>query len=96
MYYSININKSDYNIIKSRGINFSALVRKELGRIKRDGLSNCIDMSSYDHNTHDKKHRLSVNLISTNPADYYEEDYKLSFVIRCTLSQYADNLRRHE
>ena len=93
---SVSINESDYNILRLRNINISSLVRRELALIHREGLSSRIDMRDYEYLSKTPKHRLSVNLLSDNPSDYYGEDYKLPFVIRCIISQYVDNLRRHE
>lgn len=93
---SVSINESDYNILHLRNINISALVRRELALIHREGLSSRIDMQNYEYLSKTPKHRLSVNLLSDNPSEYYGEDYKLPFVIRCIISQYVDNLRRHE
>lgn len=93
---SISINESDYNILHFHKVNISALVRRELALIHREGLSSRIDMRDYEYLSKTPKHRLSVNLLSDNPAEYYGEDYKLPFVIRCIISQYVDNLRRHE
>ena len=93
---SVSINESDYNILRLRNINISSLVRRELALIHREGLSSRIDMRNYEYLSKTPKHRLSVNLLSDNPAEYYGEDYKLPFVIRCIISQYTDNLRRHE
>lgn len=93
---SVSINESDYNILRRRNINISSLVRRELALIHREGLASRIDMRNYEYLSKTPKHRLSVNILSDNPSDYYEEDYKLPFVVRCLISQHADNLRRHE
>lgn len=93
---SVSINESDYNILRFHKINISALVRRELALVHREGLSHRIDIEGFDPCTSKKKHRLSVNILSDDPSDYYEEPYKLPFVIRCIISQYVENLRGHE
>lgn len=93
---SVSINESDYNILRFHKVNISALVRRELALIHREGLASRIDMRDYEYLSKTPKHRLSVNILSDNPSEYYGEDYKLPFVIRCIISQYVENLRRHE
>ena len=93
---SISINESDYNILKFHNCNISEVCRRELQKIRKSDLKKCLDLQDFEPNNHKPKHRLSVNLFSANPEYYYDADYKLPFVIRCIISQYAENLRRHE
>ena len=93
---SISINESDYNILKFYNCNISELCRRELQKIRKSELEKCIDLQDYEPNNHKPKRRLSVNLISADPEYYYDADYKLPFVIRCIISQYVENLMRHE
>lgn len=93
---SISINERDYNILRSHNCNISEVCRRELQKIRKSDLEKCIDLQDYERNTHTAKHRLSVNLESADPEYYYGADYKLPFVLRCIISQYVENLRRHE
>lgn len=93
---SVSINESDYNILIFHNCNISEVCRRELQKIRKSDLEKCIDLHEYELNTHIPKHRLSVNLESADPEYYYDADYKLPFVIRCIISQYVENLRRHE
>ena len=93
---SVSINESDYNTLISYNCNISDICRRELNKVRLYGLEKCVELIRFEPLTHTPKHRLSVNLYEVDPNYYYDAPYKLPFVIRCIISQYVDNLRRHE